>query len=463
MLSKLPLFVVTILIGLFIVSPAQADDSTARAHWHSYALQMLDKMQEQDSLPACPDGDFHAGCRLNNPFGNSYRARLEAWRSGSYNSPSVTPWLNKVLDSKITDSNNPYGGYGLTYPRDAYGDGTTNPSNTVYTVTDADHIGPTILAAAQAGAVDDSEVYFIIDSIMHQPIVDTGYGKCMAYSDQPSDSNYCTLNVTLGAAAFLKNAYDAGYSRPGQLQMVEDLKPFAEYAYENGGARPGFWPYGYEIGTGRWWGSGGKSQDWNHNSYTAEAARDLGMWQGYDSLRKMEDKPNYLKAIPRDVEGRLRAVSDLPDYKPTNMWQDMQWYASFDNGPVGSRAYTDYAQAALWASRLAENADASSIVAKKATVAKGPWVYLHKNGHDTLVTGPVPTGSTLIFRGIVREDQTNIIYKRVVFRYGNHNRIDAKRTGNVGNIAFVTKARNRCYQLAVPYEAVSKLKCIHTY
>lgn len=461
-----------IILMTFTILPAEADTPTARAHWRDYALQELAGMEDGRAAGKPDDRKAHS---------YAYQTRLTAFKYGTWDHPEVRALLDKVYAQKKP------GGYGMNEAWDAYGDGTVNPEDTVYTVTNADHVGLVLLEGYEAGVVDESEIYFIVDALMNQPVFETGHGKCISYSDQIAHSkDWCVVNVSLGAAAFLQKALDAGIARPGQQQLINDLKPFGAWSYEKAdfelgsGAitRRGFWPYAYEKTQGYWrFSREGRAQDWNHNAYTAESAITLGMWQGMDSVQKMLDQPNYessnyieskgeRKATkPREVQGRLRAQGLVPNYKPQNMWQDALYYQN--NFP--SRSFTDYAQGGFWAARLAENADGNSIVAKTADVLSTPKVYKRDNlkkGNPATVSD----NSTIVLRSDVRQidtsqpdnyDHTFIVYKNVEFIVDGV-KVDEKTTGVDGNIAFVyTVRKDTCFVFRVPGEADSNKKCVN--
>lgn len=462
---------------LLTSAPAQADTATARSNWRNFALAELSSM-ESIRTQGLQD-DYKA-------WTNAYQAELTAFKYGTWNNQETLDLLDNVYAEKKATAQ---GGYGMNREHDAFGDGdcsqgiSCNSEATTYTVTTADHVGEVLLNGYQAGVVPASEVYYVVDALMAQPTVLTGHGECMLYSSKPAnDGDWCVVNVSAGAAAFLKKAHDAGIQRTGQLALVNDLKPFVTWSYEqaieelsadaqgvnSAIIKQGFWPYAYEKSTGSWqFSRDGRAQDWNHNAYTSESAITLGLSSGLDSAEDMLDMPNYrhpkiLRTPPyerkvtdaREVEGRMRIQGLLPNHKPKNMWQDARFYV--DN--YTNRALTDHAQAGRWAARMADNAHADSIVAKTADFLITPKVYIG----DTLYPGnpaTVPSGSKIVLRGDVRvtdsslgtdRQYTFIVNKDVIFRVNGAKYDGPKNTGIDGNIAFVyTIHSNTCFVFRV--------------
>lgn len=463
---------------VFFMPTAAADTNSARADWGNYALSELSNMEQ-----------WRQSGQTDNytAWTNAYQAELTAFKYGTWNNPETLALLNNVYAAKKAT-----GGYGLEAPTDAFQDGTNNSTGTTYTVTTADHVGETLLEGYKQGVVPVSEVYSVVDALMNQPIIGTGQGKCMLYSNSPNDTNWCVINVSAGAAAFLQKALDAGISRSGQQALIDSLKPFITWSYERGVEelsidssgnkttiiKHGFWPYAYEKTTGTWrFSREGRAQDWNHNAYTSESAITLGLPSGMDSATDMLDMPNYrspridpktlerLVTDAREVEGRMRIQGILPDYRPTNMWQDATFYS--DN--YTDRALTDYAQAGRWAARMAGNANADSVTPKVAEFLSTPKSYIG----STLYTGnpsTVPAGSKIVLRSDVREytgltDQYRkyaMIVKKPVVLKANGVVVETKTSGIDGNIAFVyTINKNTCFEFSVVGEASANQKCVN--
>lgn len=355
-MKKLLAALIVLAFSLFLTPPALACDPS---DWRRYALYELENIEE-----------FRASGRFDNRLAHSlaYQIDLTAFRDG-WHDPKVQELLYDLYDLKKYR-----GGYGMSERWDAFQDGTWNAESTVYTVTVADHVGPVLLEGYRNGAVPESEIYYLVDSLMDIKVIGTGHGKCMIYSSNVrSDSDWCVINVSAGGAAFLQEAWDAGIRRPGQLALVNDLKPFITWSYEKAHEervrrnrikrvdKPGFWAYAYVKRADGWkFSRQGRAQDWNHNGYTAESAWTLGLPSGRDSVRKMLDTSSYRspkiirrtmerqRTNPRAVQGRMRVQALMPNYKCGETWQDANRYRfnHLRRGP------TDYAQGGRWAARL---------------------------------------------------------------------------------------------------------------
>jgi hypothetical protein len=164
---------------------------------------------------------------------------------------------------------NPDGGWGLSEPYDAFGDGTLNPASTTYTVTVADHVGPVLLAGFKAGAVPWAKVQSVVDLLMSTPRIPVERGQCIAYSRAEADARpgYEVHNVSAGAAWFLHECAAAGFGATGLHRLVTDVTVHQVQAYR---PEATWWPYIAD----------GPNQDADHNAYSAEAMYRLAYWVG---------------------------------------------------------------------------------------------------------------------------------------------------------------------------------------
>lgn len=161
---------------------------------------------------------------------------------------------------------NPDGGWGIGEAYDAFNDGSTNPADTTYAVTLADHVGPTLLAGYQAGVVARADVQGIVDMLMTMPRVPVAQGQCVAYSTQAADAQpgYCVHNVNAGVAYFLGRAAAAGVTAPGGEQLAADITVQEVAAYQP--APVAWWPYLDGSPT---------LQDADHEAYSAQSMHAL--------------------------------------------------------------------------------------------------------------------------------------------------------------------------------------------
>ncbi len=167
--------------------------------------------------------------------------------------------VSEAVDVLLT-MRNPDGGFGLGYAWDAYQDGSVNPQSTSYTVTTAGHVGQIVLQAWRNGAVDDSVIEGIVDSLLATPRLDGG--KCLAYSTSRNDAaKPCVYNVNIGAAAFLVNLVkDVEYRATEVRRLIATLRSGLNNGYDR---RTGYWVYM----------RGNKAaQDMSHQLYTAASA-----------------------------------------------------------------------------------------------------------------------------------------------------------------------------------------------
>jgi hypothetical protein len=140
-------------------------------------------------------------------------------------------WLHRLYSLRT-----PSGGYGLGAPFDAFQDGTVNPAGTAYTITEAWHVGRTLIAGYDHGSVPAWRIRQVARPLARAPL--SAGGKCPAYSDNPNDAGKpCVWNVAAAAAWFLENAERRGLIRrtPAGTWLDE-----VRAAYR---AELGAWPY----------------------------------------------------------------------------------------------------------------------------------------------------------------------------------------------------------------------------
>lgn len=238
---------------------------------------------------------FVAAPASGSPRGDAWRARataamarFEAADSGTESvmayaymaeaSGRVRGWTHHTTTAylaKVYAAQHASGGWGLSYGYDAFGDGTVNPLSATYTVTLADHVGLPLLAGYEAGAVPESRIQGIVDTLMAMPRIAVPTGQCVAYSDQQADvrPSYCVHNVNSGVAHFLRRASAAGITAPGVTALIQGI-----VAHEAGAYRPAdrWWPY---MGNG-------PLQDVDHQGYSAQAMYHLrAVWMSDMTLR----------------------------------------------------------------------------------------------------------------------------------------------------------------------------------
>lgn len=73
-------------------------------------------------------------------------------------------WFKRLYSLRTPD-----GGYGLGAPFDAFGDGTVNPADTAYTITEAWHVGRVLLAGYDGGGVLAGIVRHVAELVAHAP------------------------------------------------------------------------------------------------------------------------------------------------------------------------------------------------------------------------------------------------------------------------------------------------------
>jgi len=188
-------------------------------------------------------------------------ARLHGWSD-----PRVADYLNDVYALV-----NPDGGYGLNFAYDALANGTTNPADTSYLITVADHVGQPLIEGYKAGVVPYAKVKSLVDLVMAWPQINynTAYGKCLAYSRHANDNVVygCVHNADVAAARFLYDASNAGVGATGLNKLVVDITRRETFAYIPGPITV------YGVSYTAWWRfmDTTSMSDTDHNSYIAYA------------------------------------------------------------------------------------------------------------------------------------------------------------------------------------------------
>lgn len=142
------------------------------------------------------------------PFDYAWLAHAIAERNVfGWDEPEPNAYLAKGIAQRHPD-----GGFGLPYAWDAFGDGTTNPATTTYTVS-LWQIGTVLCAAYREGRADVLPVIQgIVDKIYTIALipVDVGYG--MPYSDSPNDkrAGYVVHNCNALIGALLAEVKASG-------------------------------------------------------------------------------------------------------------------------------------------------------------------------------------------------------------------------------------------------------------
>lgn len=458
-------------------TPVSATDADARALWEALALRELQRITDT----VTSGGDLGL-----NVITQSYQAELLSLKykdSGGWNHSSTQSALQEVIDLfKETSNVRGNAGYNMGQTADAFSDGSTNTADTIYTVTMTDHVGPVFLKAAQAGALPASEIYFLIDSIMAIPVKTFPFGKCSVYSDAPADAHYCVFNVTASVGGFLQDALDAGYSRPGQQQLITDLAAGLSATYEQGGAVKG-WPYGYGGSTApkftnSYWGSFTANEDLNHAGLTNEAARKIGLTvkanESTTHHLRYPDYPEYNTSLPtadwykrpREIMGRIRLQSAMPSTYPQNALRDALWYETFTLPKTAS----EYAQLGMWAKRLSENASRATTQPYSIASITTPVVSVNgnvKTGNPVMVN---PGQKIVVSSTVKNADGVKIVNKKVggkLVAWVDGNFFEEKSTGHVGNVALTytmpsTSGTQRCIELQHVGEFTSSSVCVKT-
>lgn len=284
---------------------------------------------------------------------NAYTYAAMAEASGrllGWTNPTTTKYLNKVYALR-----NPDGGWGLRTPYDAFQDGTTNPANTTYTVTLADHVGPTLLAGYKAGVVPRARVQGVVSMLGHLPRVPVSQGKCVAYSTQAADAKagMCVHNVNAGVGYFLLQAAKAGITTPGGVQLAAAIRAQEVATYKP--APVSWWAY-YD-------GKPAALQDVDHEAYSAQSVYALSYAVGRDAALKVMS--NAYPSDPGAPLAHMRLVSTPggPNSwgsagEPVTLWCEMgdRWLGEaytyiLDPGPASR--WQRIAQAALFSARNA--------------------------------------------------------------------------------------------------------------
>lgn len=202
----------------------------------------------------------------DDPYHLAYLANAIAIQKG-WQETKVKELLEKVYS--MADS---LGGYGLPFAWDAFGDGTVNSKNTIYTVTLSDHVGMVFLEGYAAGVVSREKVEKIIKLLLRSPLADTlKNGICVAYSFDKNDKVGCVHNVNAGVGLFLKRAVKAGFDNSEIKEMIDQITKREVYSYIPDKKS---WMY---------WDAGDRLNDNNHNGFQIEAMLELAPDIGYDA------------------------------------------------------------------------------------------------------------------------------------------------------------------------------------
>ncbi|MGH3444127.1 MAG: hypothetical protein ACRDPB_02015 [Nocardioidaceae bacterium] len=396
----------------------------------------------------------------------AYQVRLEAFVAGKWDDPRVHDTLQALLALKTTGNQRGNSGYlrPAQGPWDAFGDGSTNTADTIYTVTLADHVGPTILEAVSYGVLPETEAYFVLDALLALPVHDSPFGEYLPYSDSPTDQAFPTVNVSVGAAAFLQQALQAGTTRPGQQELIDRLSPLAAATYEI--EEPHWWPYAYctdpdnpryDVG----WIRDPGEQDWNHEAYTAEAADLLGLPVAEAALDYHLHHPVYdplgrpvTERRARDVMGRLRMEYLRPGYNPRNTITDADWYYRTWRDDPGFNGAQN-AQLGVWESRLAGNGQALAL----ADFGVGSLDPATADPRSAQAGSPVRVATT-----VRNHSGIPIVDKQVQLRLaGAHDDLLATgRTGLRGDVEFgvTMPAHEVCYRVVAADGVASERVCV---
>jgi len=195
------------LIGGFAPSAAasnrQIPVSVAQGGWQ----QLADKYYELGDTGY--DQQTAAGQNVQ-----AFHVAALAWYAGQkfgWHDPRTKVWLQRVYDREYAT-----GGYGEGVAWDAFGDHTTNPADTTYTITTAWHVGRMLLDGYDHGGVPRAKLVEAARSLLDT--TETSGGRCISYSMSVYDENKpCVYNVTAAAALFLTECLKRGIWVPGRL------------------------------------------------------------------------------------------------------------------------------------------------------------------------------------------------------------------------------------------------------
>jgi hypothetical protein len=195
------------------------------------------------------------------PMMYGYMLRAVAYRAG-WDDPRVEDHLAKLYELRNAD-----GGWGLGFVFTGPG-GTPNPADTTYTVTNCDHVGPSLIEARFNGLdVPLADIQKLVDLTMTTQTCTFPTGKAIAYSRLPGQtggndnvtvSNGKNVhNVNAAAAWFLQQAQHAGCARSGLNGRIIDMTAFEVASFDRDAK---WWPY---KGTGA-------DSDTDHAGFQAE-------------------------------------------------------------------------------------------------------------------------------------------------------------------------------------------------
>lgn len=261
MFKNLAILVSTSLLLTQVPSSANADSIRSET-WRSLSITALNKFATLDN------GSNQSVMAYAYAAGAS--ARLYGWRDSR-----TIRWLNEVYERT-----NPDGGWGLNRSYDAFGDGSTNPASTTYTITLAGHVGPVLLEGYRAGVVPRTKVQTIVNLLMTTRRIDTAAGSCIAYSRALADARpgYCVHNVNAAAGWFLQETVAVGIGASGLQKLVVNITRREVSIYN---AATMWWPYRDTTALG----------DTDHNSVSAEAiyrlAYPIGREVAYNHLTNL--------------------------------------------------------------------------------------------------------------------------------------------------------------------------------
>ena len=282
-------------------------------------------------------------------------ARLYGWAD-----PRIATYLSTVYAMRKPD-----GGWGLRDAWDAFQDGTTNPADTTYTVTLADHVGPVLLDAYLAGVpgVAAADIQTIVDLLA----TTNAFGfvspsgqvtRCIAYSRSAFDvitssNNRNVHNVSAQAAAFMARAHGWGFTRSTLPRRVVDVTLHELDVYN---PTLSWWPYKGPYST-----SVSAMADTDHTAAQAEAMYSLAPWTGRSAAKRiMSDPATSDNSMATVARMRLTGLPARPDSMSTTEPGATIWAVYGDDWLADAVAFvaseTDLrhiAQAAYWASRNA--------------------------------------------------------------------------------------------------------------